>query len=267
MIHKLKAFAVHIGISLVIFIAILSFIIYFWYPQPFFTSDGGWQGIRIIAAVDLILGPLLTLIVYKPNKPSLKMDLTIIGVIQAAALGWGIWVVHYERPIAAVYAEGAFSTVTANDMKARGMTNEKLKAFGERTPVWIYSNLPESFEKIQKLRMDALQTGRLLHLRTEYYVAIDETIREKLGTNNFKVEIWVKDKPSDKAIYDAFVKRYKSQMADIIFLPWHARYDRSIIALQKTDLSYIATLDIEPPEADKDKPEYWEKTEQTVSGE
>ena len=258
MIHKLKAFAVHIGISLVIFIAILSYIIYFWYPQPFFTSDGGWQGIRIIAAVDLILGPLLTLIVYKPNKPSLKMDLTIIGVIQAAALGWGIWVVHYERPIAAVYAEGSFSTVTANDMDARGMTSDKLKAFGERTPVWIYSNLPEDFAELQKLRIESLKTGKRLHLLPEYYVAIDETIRNKLSENSFNMEAWLKDKPDDKKIYDKFVQRYGTKtMSGVFFLPWYARYDRNIIVLRKADLSYVATLSIRPPDADKDKPEYW----------
>ena len=265
MIHKLKAFAAHIGISLVIFIGVLSFIIYFWYPQPFFTSDGGWQGIRIIAAVDLVLGPLLTFIVYKPNKPGLKVDLTIIGIVQAAALSWGIWIVHFERPIAAVYAEGAISTVTANDMEARGMTNEKLKAFGEHTPVWIYSNLPEDFAELQKLRLDALQAGKRLHLLPEYYVAIDETIRKKLSENSFNMEAWLKDKPNDKKIYDKFVQRYGTKkMSSIFFLPWYARYDRNIIVLRKADLSYVATLSIQPPEAHKDKPEYWHSTSEKV---
>ncbi len=256
MIPKLKAFAVHIGISLVIFIAILAFIIYFWYPQPFFSSDGGWQGIRIIAAVDLTLGPLLTLIVYKPKKPHLKMDLTIIGMVQAAALGWGLWVVHYERPIAAVYAEGVFSTVTANKMAILGMTAEKLKAFGERTPVWIYSNLPDDPDKVQDIRLRAIRSGRGINLETEFYAPIDQTVREKLISEKFNVEAWVKDKPEFKTTYDSFVDHYKAQMDDIIFLPWNARHNRRIIALRKADLSYVATLDIRPPEVDEEKPEY-----------
>lgn len=256
MIPKLKAFAIHLGISLVIFIAILAFIIYFWYPQPFFSSDGGWHGIRIIAAVDLILGPLLTLIVYKPKKPRLKMDLTIIGMVQAAALSWGIWVVHYERPIAAVYSESAFSTVTANDMKSRGMTMEKLKAFGERTPVWIYSELPESTDDMQVIRRRAMQSGRAVYLFIEYYIPIDSKVKEQLAAKSFDIASWVKDKPVEKKIYDNFVKRHESEMDNIIFYPWHARYDRSIIALNKNNLDYIATLKIKPPKVDEEKTEY-----------
>ena len=256
MIHKLKAFAVHIGISLVIFFALLSFIIYFWYPQPFFTSDGGWQGIRIIAAVDLVLGPLLTLIVYKPNKPRLKMDLTIIGIIQAAALGWGLWVVHHERPIATVYAEGAFSSVTANKMTILGMTEDKLKAFGERTPVWIYSKLPDDPDALQEIRIRAAQSGRGVHFETEFYTPMDKTAGDKIISEKLNVEAWIEDRPEFKQTYEKFVKRYKEQMDDIIFIPWLARHGRNIIALSKEDLSYIATLDIRPPEVDEEKPGY-----------
>ncbi|MEJ2399037.1 MAG: hypothetical protein P8Z67_12590, partial [Gammaproteobacteria bacterium] len=99
---KLKAFASHLGISFLIFLIILYFIIFKWYPFPFFSTDGGWQGIRIIIGVDLVLGPLLTLIVFKPGKPGLKFDLSVIAIMQAGALAWGIWTVHHQRPIAAV---------------------------------------------------------------------------------------------------------------------------------------------------------------------
>ena len=42
---------------MVIFIIIGYLILFHWYPDFFFASDGGWQGIRIIAFVDLVLGP------------------------------------------------------------------------------------------------------------------------------------------------------------------------------------------------------------------
>ena len=71
---RIKAFLIHLGISAVIFFILLYLIIFHWYPGFLFTADGGWQGVRIIAAVDLVLGPLLTLVVYKAGKPSLKME-------------------------------------------------------------------------------------------------------------------------------------------------------------------------------------------------
>lgn len=247
---KIKAFATHIAISLVIFLALLSFIIFFWYPQPFFTDDGGWQGIRIIAAVDLVLGPVLTLIVFKPGKPHLKLDLTIIGLIQAGALAWGIWVVHYERPIAAVFVEGAFYTVKAIDLEVRGMTEKKIKAFGERTPVWVYSDLPDSTDDMLKIRIQSLRSGKALKTFTEYYKPFDADIKQKLIAKGFNLAKWVEDKPEDKKKYEQFVKKHKSEMDRIVFYPWRAIYKWKFIALNKKDLSYIETLDILPPGAD-----------------
>ena len=40
---KFKATAIHFSISAVIFFS-LAYLIYFvWYPQPYFSIDGGWQ--------------------------------------------------------------------------------------------------------------------------------------------------------------------------------------------------------------------------------
>lgn len=102
--NRFGAFAIHLGISLVIF-AVLGYLIVFqWYPDFFFTSDGGWQGIRIVALVDLVLGPTLTLVVYKKGKPSLKFDLTVIALLQTACLIAGVYVVWSERPVAMVFS-------------------------------------------------------------------------------------------------------------------------------------------------------------------
>ena len=65
---KIKAAGIHLAISTIIFLFLAYFIIFEWYPFPYFTADGGWQGIRIIAMIDLILGPFMTLIIFNPGK-------------------------------------------------------------------------------------------------------------------------------------------------------------------------------------------------------
>ncbi len=80
-------------------------------------TDGGWQGLRLLLGVDLVLGPLLTLIVYRAGKPGLRFDLTAIGIIQATCLAAGIWIVHGERPLAMVYSDGSFYSVTAQSFR------------------------------------------------------------------------------------------------------------------------------------------------------
>ena len=58
---RFSAFSIHFGISLLIFAALSAVILLVWYPGYFFELDGGWEGLRIIIGVDLVLGPLLTL--------------------------------------------------------------------------------------------------------------------------------------------------------------------------------------------------------------
>ncbi|HIM07378.1 MAG TPA: hypothetical protein EYG49_02405 [Gammaproteobacteria bacterium] len=88
--NRFQAFAIHIFISALIFIVLAIMITYLWYPRFLFKTDGGWNGIRLIAGIDFIIGPTLTLIVYKVGKKGLKLDLVLIGLIQSFCLGFGL---------------------------------------------------------------------------------------------------------------------------------------------------------------------------------
>jgi hypothetical protein len=83
---RVRAALIHFSISVVVFCSIVAVAILAWYPPPYFFADGGWQMIRLAAGVDVVLGPLLTLVVFKADKPSLKIDLSIIGILQASVL-------------------------------------------------------------------------------------------------------------------------------------------------------------------------------------
>lgn len=112
--NRYQAFAVHIAISLVIFFILLVCITQYWYPGILFDTGNGWKAIGIIAGIDLVLGPLLTLIVFNHNKNSLKLDLSIIALIQVAALIYGCWTIYSSRPVAIIFAHKSFITTYAN---------------------------------------------------------------------------------------------------------------------------------------------------------
>lgn len=243
---KRKAFATHLGISLVIFLILLFMIVVEWYPPPFFSSDGGWQGIRIIIGVDLVLGPLLTLIVFKPGKRGLKFDLTVIGILQASALAWGIWIVHHERPVAAVFVENYFIPVTFYQIKGSGITYDKLKEYGNKSPYWIYSNLPKDEDGLRKVRLEALRMGRGLFTFTQYYTPINAMALQDIKTQSLNMSDWVKDKPLAKQRYEAF-KRSHNNGENLIYLPWHARDRYEIIAVNDYNGQYVGSLEIKPP--------------------
>lgn len=148
-IDKPKALAIHVSISLLIFTVLAWFLMFRWFPGELFFIDGGWQGMRLIAAVDLILGPVLTLIFYKPGKPGLKFDMLMIALVQSIALVYGVWSAQQQSTVALAFVDGRFVTVaysalrTGDDeMLEAGETPQSLDVFSRERPVQVYVEPP-----------------------------------------------------------------------------------------------------------------------------
>jgi hypothetical protein len=147
--NRYQAFAVHMVISLVIFFILLVCITQYWYPGILFDTGNGWKAIGIIIGIDLILGPLLTLIVFNHNKSSLKFDLAVIALIQTAALIYGTWTIHNSRPVAIAFVYQSFSTIYANAPFANEI--EDIINSSNRELIYISDTEEQSYQLNPKL--------------------------------------------------------------------------------------------------------------------
>lgn len=240
---RIKAFAIHLAISLVIFFIILYFILVQWYPDPLFTTDGGWRVIRIIVAVDLILGPLLTLIIFKAGKPGLKFDLSMIALVQALALSWGIWTTYNERPAALVYALESFTPVPAYQLAEQGMTAEKLKQYGDSWPVLIYSDIPE--DKVSDALLKSFKEKKPVYLETEHYSPLTPELASVLKKQSMELEKYVENKPKLKKIYQSYLLANPLK-SNISYLALHGREKWVTAVFDLDEMRIIDIMDIPP---------------------
>src|SRR6185436_2997704 len=88
----------------------------FWYPGPLFVIAGGLELLLTIIAVDVTLGPIITLIIFKPKKPGLRFDLAVIGIVQFAALGYGLYAIAESRPVYLTFVKDRFDLVRAGEL-------------------------------------------------------------------------------------------------------------------------------------------------------
>ena len=140
------AFTLHMALSLLVFSSLVAMMLLYWFPGKLFFIDGGWQGLKLVAMVDLVLGPALTLLLYKPNKPKLVLDMSLIAGIQIAALAYGFYTTHQQRTLAVVFADRTFFTVSASDnLKA----NEQLRQLDIE---------PQPIPKVSMLNVPLLMT-------------------------------------------------------------------------------------------------------------
>lgn len=152
---KLKASLIHLAISAGVFSIFLSLVFFIWYAYPFNLTQGIAEIVYIMAGVDVVLGPLLTAIIFKAGKKSLKFDLGVIAAMQIGALVYGASVIYQERPGYVVFAVDRFEVVGISeiDFKQSPISNQKV-GFFER-PKLIYAEKPTG-EDVFELTMSIM---------------------------------------------------------------------------------------------------------------
>ena len=231
---KFKAASVHLFISSIIFCILAYLIAFKWYPFPYFTADGGWQGIRIVALIDIVLGPLLTLVIFNPRKTrhEIRFDLGIIALAQISVLTWGVYTVYNERPAAVIHWSGEFYTMPSKSFKAQNISIEKLNQFSEETPPLIHANLPADPVKLQEIlnivnekKLAPFEQFQLYH---SFKDNKDEIFLQQINID----EIISFNKDMKKELSD-FLEKTKSKKDDYIYMPLNARYHNVILIFSR----------------------------------
>ncbi|ENW88366.1 hypothetical protein F906_00275 [Acinetobacter pseudolwoffii] len=116
MSKRIKFFLGHLLISLLIALFATYLIFGAWYPQPLDKALGVSFIFLMMIAIDVIVGPLLGLLVYKEGKKTLKMDLGVIIAVQVLAFGYGMYNLMQGRPVWLVQNGHVFELVRHSDL-------------------------------------------------------------------------------------------------------------------------------------------------------
>jgi hypothetical protein len=127
--NRYRAAATHLAISATL-IALVFLTIYFvWYPGPLFDSAGGRTLFVLVLCVDLVVGPLVTLIIFVPGKKGLVFDLWVIGVLQSAFLAYGLWSIAESRPVYIAFVKDRFELAHANQTPDSVLEDAKMNRY------------------------------------------------------------------------------------------------------------------------------------------
>lgn len=146
---KFRALAAHIGFSLVLVGAAVALMWFRWFPEPLFHTDGAGIGLKLIVLVDLVLGPVLTFIVFdrRKSRRALATDLTAILTLQLAGYAYGIHAIHAVRVQAVAYDQGIFYTVTPSAFEQQNIAADGWQPLGEGAPYLVDTRAPATPEE------------------------------------------------------------------------------------------------------------------------
>lgn len=227
--RRLRAAGIHFAISLAIFAVAMYLMLVHWYPGFHFTVDGGWQGTRIMVGVDLVLGPLLTLIIFNPRKARrlIVLDLGCIAAIQLAALAWGFYAIEGQRPVGLNFHDGLFYSMTAHAVRAQPGAAEALERLSDRKPALLYVAVPATPE--ERARAHARTDRRLMAHEDAYFFRPFAAHWDEI--QYFAVDPAKKSDPAFARELPDFLAEHGGTAADYRFFRYQAGYGSCFIAL------------------------------------
>jgi hypothetical protein len=243
---RLKAAGLHLSISALVFAVALYLILVHWYPGFHFTVDGGWRGVKIMAGVDLVLGPLLTLVIFNPFKARklIAFDLGCIALAQMTAVAWGFYAVHSQRPVAVSYYEGAFLSVTAAPLKIERRAADYANQFSDRRPPLVYVDPPKGDEEEARAAMQELFGQVGFHEDPFFFRRLDEHWQQDVRPHGLAVDARAKAKTAFADGLPDFLARHGGQAADYAFFPYEG-HDGSCTVAFRPDGTLVGAVGCE----------------------
>ncbi|PVZ71849.1 hypothetical protein [Pelagibaculum spongiae] len=200
---RAKAFLIHLLISTLILIVLSYWLVFIWYPGPLFFTDGGYQGLWLILGCDLVLGPLITLIIFNPNKATslIKKDLLAIGFIQLAALSGGVWATWESRPagISFVETNGKFHTFYAHELITQRLPADHATHFSDQSPALIFIE-PAAEDDVDKLlaSISKIQSGIFEWSQGDLFSSFPQNLERFIAAKKFNSDFFENAKVTKK---------------------------------------------------------------------
>ena len=239
MSKRLKFFLSHLSISLIIALLVIGLVFFVWYPSPLAQAVGVTHIFLMLLAIDVIIGPVLGLLVYKEGKKSLKFDLTVIIFLQLTALCYGIYSIEQGRPAWLVYNVDRFELVRKNEIVDQNI-NQAKPQFQQSS--WLKPQYTAvEFSKDKNQRSDDMFAeilgGISIAQRPERYVKLTKA-KKQMQQRAQKLELL--QQYNNKTDVEKLLAKYPQATA---FLPMKASaVDMTVLIDQKANVVKIVDL-------------------------
>ncbi|MDJ0653135.1 MAG: TfpX/TfpZ family type IV pilin accessory protein [Xanthomonadales bacterium] len=242
-----KAAGIHLAFSMLIVACAFNAMLLTIYPPQYFSAGGGNQLLLILLAVDVVIGPTLTLIVFKSGKPGLKFDLTFIALVQLAALLYGCLVIADARPVFLVHVGDRFHLVRANQIEPAQLINVRYAEF--KTLSWTGPKLavavmPADVQRQEELMM-SIVAGNDLNFFPETYEPYDQQYPRVLR-NAFPVSDLIAKFPAHRETVEEVLSDARLEVQQARYVPLSLLPEFRTVIIDATNARVLDIVDLDP---------------------
>ena len=212
----------HLVLSLVVAALSAALVFGLWFPSPYGALAGGFALFGLIVCVDVVCGPLLTLVVFDRTKPrrELRRDIAIIVALQLLALAYGLYSVSQARPVFLGYEGNRFRVVSAADIDPSQLHKAlpEFRTLGYTGPRLVGARLAESSDSDYKDSILQSLAGLPPSFRPERWVPY-ESLRRQLQAELQPISTLKSKRPEAVGDIDEALRKHGLSEADVGYLP------------------------------------------------
>lgn len=232
--EAVRAGLVHLFASAIVAVVCGVLVFGLWYPHPYSELTGGRTLFIVLVAVDVVCGPLLTMVVFDRRKPrtELRRDIALIVLLQLTALGYGLASVLEARPVYLAYEGDRFRVVTLAEVDPQAVSEapKGLQSFGWTGPELLGVRLlqpgdPEYLRSVQ-LALEGVHPA----LRPSRWVPYTEQVPDVLRHLR-PVSLLKERHPQLKELIERTLARASLDAAQAGFLPVVSRHGGDWVVL------------------------------------
>jgi hypothetical protein len=232
-----KAALIHFVANAGVGLAVALVVFGMWYRWPYRTLSGGTALFGLVVGIDIVLGPVITFIVFDRRKPwpELVRDLSIVVILQLAALIYGLYVTFMARPVALAFEENRFRVVSAAAVMESELPQapEDMRSLSLTGPRVISTAMPTDPKEKEDAVTLALK-GYDIGTRPSLWRPWDANARRAAVASAKPLADLARRHPSNRHDFDAALARTQRSMADLVYVPmvtarggWVALLDRA----------------------------------------
>lgn len=225
----IRALLLHFLCSLAVAVVAAGLVFGLWYPFPYRELSGGRELFLLVVTVDVICGPLLTAVLFNPQKPRAELvrDLGMVALIQFCALGYGLWTVWEARPLFLVQEVDRFKVVNApalEDSALQTLDDElRPKFFGG--PIVVAIRKPRDVAEKNMVMFSALGGGRDYGERPDFYIPYEGEAALQSLQKAVPLTSFLSRYPESHDAAQRIASSYEHSLDKLAYLPVVARQE------------------------------------------
>ena len=246
-VSRTRVASLHFCCSLLLAVAVALLVFGLWYPYPYQKISGGMELFIIVMGVDVVLGPLITLIVFNKKKSCRELigDFSAIAALQIMAVCYGVWVLSEARPVHLAFEIDRFRVIHVADVPSDliARTPVGIKALPLTGPTLVAVRQFADSEEELRATLVALQ-GISLGARPDLWERYDKAQPRVLAASKSLSNL-IQKFPERLEEITQTVRDVGRPLNSVVYLPLVGRKDYWTVLLDSKTAEVLAFLPLD----------------------